>query len=162
MIFENKFPDFRLHFAPGKSIPVQWLYGYKSMCPVIVELSYKQVDALTTEEYVAYCKEVIAFYATYWPTYEPHIPVQMSPDAREEQQHKLQMEIERRLPAIQTAEERTIPLTPWFKKLQEKRENLHRQLDPNNPNYSHLQKQEHWERWQKIALLERTKVSRKE
>lgn len=133
----NKFPDFKLEFAYGKSVRVDWLYGIHT-CPILIELSYEEIDALTPDEYDAYVSSVKKFYDEYWPKFKPRIPVQMTPESRQIM--------------LQNIEQRVKKLLP--KKYDKKKlERTFRKVDPDNPKWANIKKEKYWQESENIIIL---------
>jgi hypothetical protein len=124
MFRNNKFPNFKMEFAPGKSIAVEWFYGIES-CPIVIELSYEEVS-------------VKKFYEEYWPKFKPKIPIQMTLEMRQQMRQNIEQRVKKLLP----------------KKYDKKKlERIFRKVDPDDPKWANIKKEKYWQQSEKNIIL---------
>ena len=133
--------NWSLEYAPGKRLNVlQWL-GDVSPRPVLTELSYEEVDALTLEEYDAYATALHYYYKSFWPMSVPMVPEQMTPETRAVEKKILEERLNNEIQRPDKSEG-ILKYQKDMADYQNRRYQLERKLDPKNPKWAPIEKSE--------------------
>lgn len=97
-----------LEYYPGKILKLYW---QSEQNPHVYELTEEEGDALSLDEFNAYCAALDKFYERFWPLRARRYPTQMTPEKRREyRQRQNEPEIKRLLATIEYTEKRLAEL----------------------------------------------------